>query len=168
MTTAYTVEMYTGAGGNQPDFTTTNLAEAMKIANQWVAKSEYGSKSKFDGVRIACVKTASPKKKIVTYVFRDMMTNKTVKSHDGKGYVVQCNDSFPLAKAPTITASRKVAYDIVSKYANLVCVDKPSSTASNGYTDVGIMLAYRGHYEWHANGKTYFYDPFKNSIYGGN
>ncbi len=168
MSTAYTVEMYTGASGNQPDFTTTNLADAMKTASQWVAKSKYGPNAKFDDVHIACVKTTLPKVKIISFIFKDMVTGKTVKSHDGKGYVIQCNDFFPLAKAPTITASRKVAYEIVSKFANMVCVDKPSSTASNGYTDVGIMLAYRGHYEWHANGKIYFYDPFKNSLYGGN
>lgn len=148
----YSVEVYNGNLSFDETYPADALDDAVRIATRYVSKSVRGFKqSDYPKIFVARInQKVGSTDKLVTYVFKDCMTGKVTKTHMGGGYIIQCNDSFPLAKASTITQARQVAYRMITDYVNLVSIDKP---VNNGYEDVATMLMYRGHNEYHEKGK---------------
>lgn len=148
----YTVRVYNGNFSFDETYNTDSLNNALEIANKYVSKSVKGfDRADYSKIYIARIKQkVGSTDKLVTCVFKDCITGKVTKTHIGGGYVIQCNESFPLAKASTITQARQIAYRMITDYVNMVSIDKP---VNNGYEDVATMLMYRGHNEYHEKGK---------------
>lgn len=148
----YSVEVYNGNLSFEETYPADTLEDAVKIATIYVSKSVIGFKqSDYPKIFVArIIQKVGSTDKLVTYMFKDCMTGKVTKTHMGGGYVIQCNDSFPFAKASTITQARQVAYRMITNYVNMVDIEKP---VANGYDTIANMLMYRGHNEYHEKGK---------------
>lgn len=149
----YSVEVYNGNRSFEETYPADTLEDAVKIATRFVSKSVIGfNQSDYPKIFVACInQKVGSTDKLVTYMFKDYMTDKVTKTHMGGGYVIQCNPSFPIAKASTLTQARQVAYRMITNYVNMIDIEKP---VANGYDTIANMLMYRGHNEYHEKGKT--------------
>ncbi len=148
----YSIEVYNGNLSFEETYHAYTLDDAVRIATKYVSKSVIGFKqSDYSKIFVARINLkVGSIEKLETYVFKDCMTGKVTKTHVGGGYVIQCNDSFPFAKASTITQARQVAYRMITNYVNMINIEKP---VAEGYDTIANMVMYRGHNEYHEKGK---------------
>ena len=154
----YTVSVYNGNGTYHHKETFSTMNEARGYASKAIAKSAWKLDGPFDKIYFARIdKRTNGSDKLDTYVFKDVFTGRITETHytltpfyNIGAYVIQCNDSFPFAKAESITEARAIAYKLITKYVNMVNIDK---AYPGGYKEIATMLMYRGHNEYHEKGK---------------